>query len=1168
MLFKIRYKCLRIKTIKRISVVKKQRQGFALIIALALMGYILALVMSLGLFVRVEVARAGNALEQELARQNALLAMSIALGHLQQEAGMDRVVTARADINDLSSLNPFWTGVWRSNPPASWTQVSPVPPLGAGNIGPGDNYLQTSTGNFSRWLVGMPDGQSLDPLTYDSVADRGQSIATPAVYIVAQGTSGDDSDKWVRVPKIALDSANNRSGHFAWWVGDEGVKARIRGPVAQATLRRASAGGDPRADWWRMSPGSSLPDVFSGVDTAMPFFADRARWNTVSLLEDSPSDPIIRDYWSDYTLSSIGLLTDTRWGGFRGDLTHAFEGPIFVFNRWFNPSNRTFYFVDIGSEFSDYTARFPNWRILRDYYDLKNAVRPDGSMPFRPPDPFDSDGAVSAQSPNAKPYIHNSPPADPKDAYQWNNPVIASIGRLQVSVGLRFEERMDADETVYYAPVVLVKPLVSLYNPYNVRLDLFRGANVRWSNNALIKLSVGGNDEVTFYLREILSAQGESGGPRRDFSMNLPALVLEPGELRLFSISRDYFRSELAGGRWASFDLEMGDAESVWNEDFGFLQLSLDDAWRATVEGPDDRLGQGYNTFGLTDGEKARLRSDNPDDEVSIQVVNSGGGSIWNTYDSPSLTSTSSRVKQYFTSYTSSAVTQSEERSFRVIDALASGVTDNGNLPILLTWGIWQRTAEEPSDNNSRQIRLMVDTNLRAMTGRLDWDGFGANHALASPFSGSLESANLLGFLNEPLPNIIANFDRFSGYTGLGTSGFSLTGQSTDRQVLFDVPRGPLLSLAAFQHAHISRYINDPTYAFGNSFAPLRISDPRRFYTSDYTGSTHAHWDLNWLLNQQIWDSYYFSTIPQNLTTAELDRLISGEEKLLNHRLRVMADVEEQGVAALISTLAANPTFYNAASYLMIDGGFNINSTSERAWEALLSSGKNLQIPVLPLRGTTAGSGGNWLMPEGVPYPRLTHPMGLAYQAGSSNQEGLWSGYRVLSADEIRRLARTIVALIRERGEPFYSLSEFVNRALSTGEDGRAGLLQRAIDGAGLNDDLPGLGINPTQLFSPQMNADALTGATQITGAPGYLTQADILQKLGPVLSARSDTFVIRTYGDVVNPSSTNTLSRVWCEAVVQRLPRELVEGSDPLDRDAVRRFIIVDFRWLDADEI
>ena len=97
--------------------------------------------------------------------------------------------------------------------------------------------------------------------------------------------------------------------------------------------------------------------------------------------------------------------------------------------------------------------------------------------------------------------------------------------------------------------------------------------------------------------------------------------------------------------------------------------------------------------------------------------------------------------------------------------------------------------------------------------------------------------------------------------------------------------------------------------------------------------------------------------------------------------------------------------------------------------------------------------------------------------------------------------------------------------------------------------------------------------------APGYLTQADILSGIGPMLTARSDTFTIRAYGDVRNPVTGDVEGRAWCEAVVQRVPdvTDPVSGTytagDELQPSASkypfgRKFKIVSFRWLNPGDI
>jgi len=99
-----------------------------------------------------------------------------------------------------------------------------------------------------------------------------------------------------------------------------------------------------------------------------------------------------------------------------------------------------------------------------------------------------------------------------------------------------------------------------------------------------------------------------------------------------------------------------------------------------------------------------------------------------------------------------------------------------------------------------------------------------------------------------------------------------------------------------------------------------------------------------------------------------------------------------------------------------------------------------------------------------------------------------------------------------------------------------------------------------------------------LEGAVAWLTQADILQALAPVLSARSDTFRIRSYGDARDPLTNTVSARAWCEVIVQRQPEWVNPADDPkldpasLTRDENhafgRRYRIVSFRWLDENDI
>ena len=151
------------------------------------------------------------------------------------------------------------------------------------------------------------------------------------------------------------------------------------------------------------------------------------------------------------------------------------------------------------------------------------------------------------------------------------------------------------------------------------------------------------------------------------------------------------------------------------------------------------------------------------------------------------------------------------------------------------------------------------------------------------------------------------------------------------------------------------------------------------------------------------------------------------------------------------------------------------------------------------------------------------------------------------------------------------------------------GLLQRAINASGINDRF-----NKADFRTADWNAnsetvnkeDATTNVTHYrdypnteysvnpaAAAPTYVLQSDILQLAGPYLSARSDTFRIRAYGETVDPDNAQTLSEAWVEAIVQRVPTPVEPLADNANEPAEprsmgRKFQIVSMRWLAPDEV
>jgi hypothetical protein len=158
----------------------------------------------------------------------------------------------------------------------------------------------------------------------------------------------------------------------------------------------------------------------------------------------------------------------------------------------------------------------------------------------------------------------------------------------------------------------------------------------------------------------------------------------------------------------------------------------------------------------------------------------------------------------------------------------------------------------------------------------------------------------------------------------------------------------------------------------------------------------------------------------------------------------------------------------------------------------------------------------------------------------------LRDGVRQLTDDEIQQLAQNITQQIKGRGAPFTSLQGFVN----------SGIVKNAI-------------ANVTTINAPDPN-DA--NNTIVPYSPAYLSQATVLGYLSPRLSARSDTFVIRTYGAVVNPFGGPPIT-AYCQARVQRVPDVLFTGltgnsTANTTLTTTRQFKIIAFQWLSPGDI
>ena len=428
----------------------------------------------------------------------------------------------------------------------------------------------------------------------------------------------------------------------------------------------------------------------------------------------------------------------------------------------------------------------------------------------------------------------------------------------------------------------------------------------------------------------------------------------------------------------------------------------------------------------------------------------------------------------------------------------------------------------------------------------------------------------------------------------------------SERMVLFEVPGNIPLSIGQLAHTNLMNFdvfsvgstlpaignciagngnkwnshtlqtYATPTYAIGNSLASplLPLASTEEWFSSvrkPWVSVPAAHYDYSYKLNDALWDGYFFSGITDANPTFPLP----------NSRL---------SPSNSISSNLDFTTENRAAANLLLDGAFNINSTSVAAWESVLGAMRDIETLGYSLDPTLRHN-----------FARFNEPhMGVATIGESvpqlSSKDELVAGYRNLTDAQIASLASKIVDEIRLRSAtpnqngdkyPFLSLSEFINRSPTSNNQAFAlrGALQSAIDKANLN----GLESEDTGLWAESAEYPLYydSGDTPIIdrpkadGMPGAFMQSDLLAKIGSFIQARSDTFTIRSFGSSQEQFGSSDGSRAYYEMVVQRTPSYV----DPSDLDYVndyeipiqltdtnekfgRKYEIKSQRWVAADEI
>jgi hypothetical protein len=1152
---------------------KPGNQGFALVVTLSLM--ILLTVIAVGLLslssISLRSAAGGEASARAYA--NARMAVIMAIGELQKAAGDDRRITADASILDESAARPNLVGVW-----SSWSPKATARPDQAAPV-----YDEQKTKLFRTWLASSPDPKALQRQDW--------AAAAPPV----------DDPKWIRLFALERNGFNLTAqsvslplGGMAWAVSQENTKAKINvgGPEAAASATPNVALQVQRR------PSLSLSQTLKQPDKDWNFRASRLiSFNQVALDRDLTTgdrEATARS-GASHTVHSQGLLTDVVKGGLKTDLSLGFEmnDADFAKAAW-NDVPNPFRTPGVDPEFSSpssyksqqalflpltdnpivasrtnygvaslsfrfYAAAVPTFDHLRSYYRSPHHLY-GGNLPVVAEREPDHVAAVTEPAASKTFLAPNNPPSGEKSSLSIR-PVLNRMIYLLSS-------KLDAEDQVQ----LVITPVISLWNPYNTRLEIEGAVAYPWMDlpfQLIWERKTPGQPVVTepIGMADAMGKQFESSGQSRqvdpyffcemtangDGDISKP-IQFEPGEVRVFypasATPIDFKRlgsnaqrtirlrpaEDISGvNKRGGFQVSMQQADGLARHGLAKYQVKKTDEIRVALKDISSiGAGRGQYHYFVSLEDAARIK--NPADSTRGQVI------------------TDVQILRMVSAVNTIASPWRTYNELKFGDPIPFGVIET-----------FHRTANT-SVGGQAVADLIYTTNPRNPS---------INHQLAN---GSFTVAPHFQSTLRTTPSfddaIQTSFDGRKSFWG---PSHSSSGKS--HLPFFEIPRAPLLSLAAFQHADLSSSTFAPANQFGNSWAPAYLSrDKTAFLKPGASQSPEVPiYDSSYLTNEALWDGYFFSGAAPRLRPAAsgkpatawknpialiekpLDRIVRdfvtnpSENPLSNSRMRLV----KGGLAEdeLISRLLDPAGCARIAAHLTVDGAFNINSTDVEAWVALLSG----------LRGETFEvEGGKPPSADRTAMPRFRYPTG--------NPDDNWNGFRTLGDAEIRSLAENLVAEIRKRG-PFLSLAEFVNRRVENSELGRSGAIQAAIDAGGLNERAKQSPFTTTS-YPPESQSHIIkdTGV----GIPGYLTQADLLQSLAPVITCRSDTFTVRGYGEA-RDAAGKVIARCWCEAVVQRMPdfvdpKEAADSAitslSPVNQAFGRRFEMISFRRVPATEL
>ncbi len=1105
--------------------------GFALVVTLTLMVLLSILAVGMLSLSVIEIRRTTSGDTLSKAQNNARLALKMALNELQMQMGPDRRISApggQALPGSSKSASANWTGVYDS-----WTEDA-----GSALV------EERPTPNFRRWLISGDEGVV-------STEDSAKTATRPSATTVALTTANAASDA------VEAGLIPTPNGAYAWWVADQNTKAKLSGV-------KSNPGNGIEAIARLQATPRSNHSVFLGQGSdSNPQVEKMVTISSTDFLGGDGSDELIHDA----TTESSGLLTNVRNGGLRKDLSFLLERP------WAeaNSGNLLPALYTAGGE------EGINLRELWLYYNLWGEIKQG------PPNHADG-----GSFPASTPYLLQSANSAAAAADIFYNYTFLTKLETRFVYSLISEKQTDSAGNETYKLFLVFDPIATFWNPFNITYNIPRsGYNAIkfWGMPYTLNLKIGDN-EINPQLDEIIN-NGDLTNLQIGRSQNL---VMRPGEVQVISQGPNSVLKEKANARVVNGKLG-------WDNVSGF-KFPIPIPNNIPKPKATDKL-----TYSITANKKVT--------DFNITHVNHTVGE-----GTPEGAATTEYVGVF-------AVSKSGD----------SGGEVNATQ---LDWVFPGLPALESYSRLVSDIEVSAGSDLSARKWPLVVLSHGVRTEFDSNFKGGPQGYTGIRHTSKPFLRMnpkVRNYNVGEGQretiammptqigirrpgggggapvdvtgTGLGYYGGDLSAKyGTSYIVTHSIPFAPIFSLGALQNSIANGQTNfgakgrgmlHPaiSHPIANSFAPSYLEqDELRGQVGRYEVADHSY-----LANLALWDDYFFSSISPVTTTSNnnesgalaeqkaafkafADPSVGNREPLPNPRMRPFVDSYQEAEKSLFPDSApapGNEPYRLSASMLMIDGAFNVNSVSVKAWTSFLMGLKNSEVPTLdplsPSRPTTLTTDTD------TPIAGLLGAAGGKIdekQAGNPLEASQWLGFRSLTDLQIEELAEETVNKVRQYG-PFLSLADFINRRPEGSTDeALVGPLQAAIDATDINEPYKSAERTTTEAGADFAFPEAENGSKSI-GIPGYVKQGDLLTTMAPLLAVRGDTFLIRAYGEA-HDSDGNVSARAWCEATVQRTPDYLDPADEnhiatkdltsPANKTMGRRFEIVSFRYLSPSEI